>query len=284
MCAFVRDADALIVGADPVTRRVLDAGPRLKAVAKHGVGVDNIDLAAALARNIVVTNAPGGNTDAVAEMALTLLLALWRGVPRADRTMRARRWEPRLGRQVRGRLLGIVGLGRIGRAVAERAQALGLQVIAYDVIEDQEYAVGHAIQYIDLGELLRTADAVSVHAPLSPATRGLLGAHELALMRPDAVLVNLARGGVVDERALAEALTTGRLAGAAVDVFDHEPPWDSPLLGLENVILTPHIAAYTPEAMARVDTIVASDVVAVLRDERPAYPVAAELPPVGSAQ
>ena len=277
MCAFARAADALIVGADPVTKRVLEAGTRLRIVAKHGVGVDNIDLAAAAAREVVVTFAPGGSTEAVAEMTIALLLALWRGVARADRAMRAHRWEPTLGRQARGRTLGVIGLGRIGRAVALLAQALGMKVLAYDVVEDQAFAAAHGIQYVPLEELLRSADAVSVHTPLTSSTRGLLSARELGWMRPDAVLVNVARGGVVDERALAEALAAGRLAGAGMDVFEREPPWSSPLLDLKNVLLTPHVAAYTPEAMARVDVTVASDVAAVLRGEQPAHRV------VGSA-
>lgn len=273
MCAFARDADALVVGADRVTQQVLEAGPRLRVVAKHGVGVDNIDLEAAAARGVVVTYAPGANTDAVAEMTIALLLALWRGLAWADRAMRERRWDLRLGRQWRGRILGIVGLGRIGRAVALLARSLGMQVTAYDIVEDPAFAATQGIRYCSLEELLRSADGVSVHAPLNASTRGLLSARELGWMRPDAVLINVARGGVVDEQALADALTAGRLAGAAVDVFEQEPPWMSPLLQVHNVLLTPHIAAYTREAMVNVDLMVAADVVAVLRGERPAHPV-----------
>ena len=274
MCGLVRGADAVIVGGDPVTDRVLaSAGPGLRVVAKHGVGVDNIDLDAAAARGIVVTSAPGANTDAVAEMTIALLLALWRGIPGADRAMRDRRWAPALGRQAAGRTLGIIGLGRIGRAVALLARSLGMRVTAYDIVEDAAFAAAQGVRYETLEDVLREADAVSVHTPLTEQTRGLLGARELGWMRPDAVLINVARGGVVDEDALAEALASGRLAAAAVDVFTQEPPWASPLLGLENVILTPHVAAYTREAMANVDRMVAADVAAVLRGEAPGHPV-----------
>lgn len=275
MCSFATDADALIVGADPVTGRVLEAGPHLRIVAKHGAGFDNIDLAAAASRAVVVTYAPGANTDAVAEMTIAMLLALWRGVLRADRAVRAHRWQQFVGWGIRGKALGIVGLGRIGRSVALLAQGLGMQIMAYDVAPDQDFARQHGIRYCSLEDLLRTVDAVSIHTPLTSATRGLLGARELAMMRRNAVLINVARGGVVDERALAEALREGRLAGAGVDVFEQEPPWTSPLLDVEGALLTPHIAAYTREALAAVDLMVAKDVVAVLRGDHPAHPVPA---------
>ncbi|MDQ7843529.1 MAG: phosphoglycerate dehydrogenase [Armatimonadota bacterium] len=275
MVGLARDAQALIVGTDQVTRRVLAGSPRLRVVARHGVGVDNIDLAGAAALGIAVTYTPGANTDAVAELTVALLLALWRGIVAADRTVREGRWEPVLGYEARGRTLGVVGLGRIGRGVAERARALGMRVVAFDVAEDRPYALAHGIAYLPLEDLLRTADAVSVHVPLTPKTRGLIGARELAWMKPTAVLVNVARGGVIDEEALAAALEGGRLAGAAVDVFTVEPPWESPLLRAPNVILTPHIGAHTLEAMTRMDLMAASDVVAVLRGDPPSYPVPA---------
>jgi len=275
MADLARDAHALIVGTDQVTRRVLVGSPRLRVVARHGVGVDNIDLASAAALGIAVTYTPGANTDAVAELTIALLLALWRGILAADRAVREHRWDPVLGREAGGRTLGVVGLGRIGRSVAERARALGMRVLAFDVAEDQRYAAAHGITYVSLEELLRRADAVSIHVPLTSETRRLIGARELAWMRPDAVLVNVARGGVVDEEALADALKTGRLGGAAVDVFAAEPPWDSPLLHAPNIILSPHMGAHTVEAMARMDLMAASDVVAVLRGDRPSYPAPA---------
>lgn len=272
MRAYAQKADALIVGADAVTRAVLEAGLCLRVVAKHGVGVDNIDLAAAEERGIAVTYAPGGNTRSVAEMTVALLLALWRGLSRADVRMRARVWEPVVGREVAGRTLGIVGLGRIGREVALLTRALGMRVVACDVVWDRDFADAHGIQQETLQGVLVQADAVSVHVPLTSGTRGLIGTRELAWMRPDAVLINVARGGVVDECALAAALEQGRLAGAAVDVYEREPPWDSPLLDLDNVLLTPHMAHSTVEAMERVDVMVAADVAAVLRGDRPSYP------------
>ncbi len=276
MCRLVEDADALIVGADRVTGRVLERGRNLRVVAKHGAGVDNIDLQAAAARGTVVTYAPGTNTDAVAEMTVAMLLALWRGLVPADRAVRAHRWQQIVGRSIRGKTLGVVGAGRIGRAVACLARALGMTVLAYDIAPDAGFAAASGIQYGTLEEVLRAADAVSVHTPLSASTRGLIGREQLGWMRPDAVILNLARGGVVDEHALADALAHRRLAGAAVDVFEEEPPWSSPLLQLDNVVLTPHIAAYTREALEQVDLVVAADVAAVLRGNPAAHPVAAK--------
>lgn len=273
MREYACDADALIVGADQVTRSVLTSSRRLRVVAKHGVGVDNIDLAAAEELGIRVTYAPGGNTRSVAEMTVAMILSLWRGLARADARLRARVWEPMLGREAAGRTLGIIGLGRIGRAVAILGQALGMRILACDVVQDPAFADAHGIRYETLEGVLRQSDAVSIHVPLADATRQLIGSREMAWMRPDAVLVNVARGGIVDEHALAEALAHGRLAGAAVDVFEHEPPWDSPLLGLETVLLTPHIAHSTQEAMERVDVMVAEDVRAVLQGEAPSHPV-----------
>ncbi|OFX14327.1 MAG: hypothetical protein A2V59_12265 [Armatimonadetes bacterium RBG_19FT_COMBO_69_19] len=273
MREYARDADALIVGADQVTRNVLTSSRRLRVVAKHGVGVDNIDLAAAEELGISVTYAPDGNTRSVAEMTVAMLLSLWRGLARADARLRARVWEPMVGREAAGRTLGIIGLGRIGRAVAILGQALGMRILACDVAQDPAFADAHGIRYETLEGVLRQSDAVSIHVPLMDQTQRLIGSREMAWMRPDAVLVNVARGGIVDEHALAEALAHKRLAGAAVDVFEHEPPWDSPLLGFETVLLTPHIAHSTQEAMERVDVMVAEDVLAVLRGEAPAHPV-----------
>ena len=273
MREYARDADALIVGADQVTRTVLTSSRRLRVVAKHGVGVDNIDLAAAEGLGIRVTYAPGGNTRSVAEMTVAMILSLWRGLARADARLRARVWEPMVGREAAGRTLGIIGLGRIGRAVAILGQALGMRILACDVVQDPAFADAHGIRYETLEGVLRQSDAVSIHVPLMDQTQRLIGSREMAWMRPDAVLVNVARGGIVDEHALAEALAHGRLAGAAVDVFEHEPPWDSPLLGFETVLLTPHIAHSTQEAMERVDVMVAEDVRAVLRGEAPSHPV-----------
>lgn len=273
LCDLVPGADALIVGVDRITRRVLESAPRLRVVAKHGTGVDNIDLEAASALGIAVTYAPGANAPAVAEMTVALLLALWRGVVRGDRAVREHRWEPVMGRELSGQTLGIVGLGRIGRRVAVLARGLGMRVNAYDVVQDAAFARAHDVRYAPLEEVLRGADAVSIHTPLTAQTRGLIGPRELGWMRADAVLINVARGGVVDEQALAQALTEDRLAGAAVDVFADEPPWESPLLHAPHMILMPHIAAHTREAMARVDVMVATDVAAVLRGAPPAYPV-----------
>jgi D-3-phosphoglycerate dehydrogenase len=179
------DADALIVGADPVTRAVLQGARRLRVVAKHGAGVDNIDLAAAAQSGVTVTYAPGGNARSVAEMTIALLLAVWRCIPRADARMRARIWESAPGREAAGRTLGIIGLGHIGRETARLARALGMGVLGHDIAEDPAFAAAHAVRYDSLRGVLEAADAVVVHVPLTSRTRGMLGAQELAWMRPD---------------------------------------------------------------------------------------------------
>lgn len=277
MREFAFEADALIVGADHVTRRVLEACPHLRVVARHGAGLEKIDVDAAAALGVAVTYAPGASAQAVAEMTIAMLFALWRGLLRADRGVREGRWERIVGREVRGRILGLIGLGRIGRTVAVLARGLGLRVVAHDIAPDQQFAEEHDIHYLPLDEVLRSADAISIHTPLTPMTQGLIGARELALMRPDAVLLNTARGGVVDEQALATVLRERRLAGAALDVFEREPLLGSPLLDQDNAVLTPHIAAYTHEALAELDRVVATDVIAVLRGQAPAHP--ASVPP-----
>jgi len=275
--------DALVVrSGTPVTASVIEAARRLKVIGRAGAGVDNIDLAAATRRGILVVNAPGSNSIAVAEHTLALMLALARRIPQADAKLRAGRWEKRslAGVELRGKTLGIIGLGRVGTAVARRAAGLEMRLMAYDPFVAVDHAARLGVRLVSLDELLRTADFVSIHAPLTDLTRGMIGARELALMKPTAYLINCARGGIVDEEALARALAEGRLAGAALDVFAHEPPFDSPLLASEKVILTPHLGGSTQEAQRNVAVDVAQQVLAVLKGELPRYPVnAPALPP-----
>ena len=245
--------DALIVRSQArVTAKVLAAGQRLRIVGRAGTGVDNIDLAEATRRGVIVVNAATANTHAAVEHTLALILSLARHVPAAHAAVRQKRWQRGefLGVELRGKVLGIIGLGRIGSLVARRAQAFEMTVIAHDpfVSEDRARQVG--VQLSGLEDLLQSADFVSVHAPLTSSTVGLLDADKLALLKPTARLINCARGGIVDEHALAAALTAGRLAGAAVDVFEAEPPRCSPLLTAPNVVLTPHLGASTQRSAA----------------------------------
>lgn len=275
LIARVGEADVLISGTEPVTARVLASAPRLKVISKHGVGYENIDLATARERGVVVAIAGGSIDDSVADMALALLLALARGVPRGAVAVRAGEWPRVVGVELRDKVLGIVGMGAIGKAVCRRAVAFGMRVVAYDVREDAAFAKEHGVAYLPLDEVLRRADAVTLHAPVLPETRRLIDAARLALMKPSTFLINTARGELVDEGALAEALRAGRLAGAALDVFATEPPGpDNPLVGLDNVLATPHSAGQTGDGLRRMGEVTAENALRVLRGEQPLYRIA----------
>jgi D-3-phosphoglycerate dehydrogenase len=265
--------DAIVTGTDELNAEVIASADRLKTIAKHGVGLDNIDLPAARARGVVVSAAFGAVHDSVADLTLALLLAVARGIVPAHLATRAGQWKGVMGMELREKTLGIVGLGRIGKEVARRAMAFGMRIIATDPRPDLPFAAAQAIRYVELEELLATSDAVSLHAGLEQAGRPLLGAAELATMKKGALLVNTGRGHLVDELALAEALRTGRIGGAGLDVFSHEPPLGSPLLGLENVVLAPHMAGDTRDARRRMGEITVENVVRVMRGERPLSPV-----------
>lgn len=264
--SIIGDYDALIVrGRTKVTADLLEAAGRLKVVGRAGVGVDNIDVTAASNRGVVVLNATGGNVVSVAEHTLALVLALVRHIAQADASLKRGVWERGRfrGTAVYGKTLGLVGAGRVGSEVAKRAQAFGMRVVACDPYLPPERAEQLGIELMTLPSLLGEADVVSVHTPLTEETHGLIGARELALMKSTAYLINAARGGVVDETALAEALRAGRLAGAALDVFEEEPvPADHPLLKLEGVLAVPHLGAATHEAQ----TSVAIEICEAVRD------------------
>ncbi len=276
LLANIGEADALISGTEPVTARVLAAAAHLKVISKHGVGYENIDLAAAAARGVVVTVAAGAIEQSVADMTLALLLALARGIPAGVQAVRGGAWPRVIGFELRDRTLGIVGLGAIGKAVCLRAQAFGMRVAAYDVYQDAAFAATHDVTYLPLDHLLGQADVVSLHAPVLPETRQLINAERLALMKPTAYLINTARGDLVDEDALAIALRAGRLAGAALDVFVHEPPRpDHPLLALQTVIAMPHSAGQTEQGLRRMGEITAENTLRVLRGQAPLHAVRA---------
>lgn len=246
--------DALIVRSRTrVTAEILSAGNRLRVVGRAGVGLDNIDLDIARQRGIQVLNAPGGNVVSAAEHTIALMLALVRHISQADASVRRGEWERGRfkGVELRGKTLGLVGAGRIGSEVAKRVRGFEMRVIAFDPYLAPERAEREGIELVTLPELLREADLVSIHTPLTDETRRLIGEAELAMMKSDAYMINAARGGVLDELALARALKDGKLAGAALDVFEEEPiPPDHSLLELENVLLVPHLGAATREAQA----------------------------------
>ncbi|MEU6351891.1 phosphoglycerate dehydrogenase [Streptomyces sp. NPDC047072] len=265
----LRTADALIVGMEPITADVIAAAPRLKVIAKHGVGVDTIDLEAARARGIPVVCAPGSNSRAVAEYTFGLILSASRGIFASHQGVAAGEWPKLFGPELHGRTLGVIGFGRIGRLVAGYGAAFGMRVLAHDpYVPDPPGAEPAA-----LGELLARADVVSLHLPADPAAGPLLDRTRLTSMKRGALLVNAARGGLVDEETLAALLTDGHLGGAALDAFAHEPLLpDSPLRGAPNVLLTSHMAACGQEANRLMGVTVAEDVVRVLAGDEPLNP------------
>jgi len=260
--------DGLVVrSATKVTKAALERSGRLKVIGRAGIGLDNVDQAAATARGIVVMNTPGGNTVTTAEHTIAMLLALARDVPQATASCKAGKWEKNrfMGVEVSNKTLGVVGLGNVGRIVADRALGLKMRVVAYDPYLSPERARELGVDLVDLGTLIAQADVITVHAPLTPETSGLIGRKELARAKKGVMLVNCARGGIVDEAALAEAVESGHVRGAALDVFEREPPpADHPLLKLPQVICTPHLGASTGEAQENVAVAIAEQVVAYL--------------------
>jgi len=257
------DADAVIIRSEhQFNAKLIKAAPQLRLIARAGVGVENVDLAAATARGIVVLNAPGANSIAVAELAMALMMALFRRIHLADRSLKDGAWDRSLfaGHELSGKVLGLVGFGRIGREVALRARAFGMDVIAYDPFITPAAAQAADISLVKLPELLTHADVVSLHLPLTDQTRHIIGAAQLKRMKPGAYVINTARGGIIDEGALKTALQRGTIAGCALDVFEHEPPNDRWFAGMDNVIVTPHLGAATTESQTKVSIEIAQAV------------------------
>ena len=273
----VRCADFILVASNRVTGDVIKAAKRLKHIQHQGVGYDNVDVAALRRAGVTLGLTPEGTTIGVAEHTILLILALGKKLCVADSRLRAGEWPQFDMRptsfELRGKTLGLVGLGRIGRAVAKRARAFEAKVIYCDVVRppaETEQELG--IEYVDLDDLLAQSDIVSLHVPILDSTRGMIGKREIALMKPTAILINTARGGLVDEAALIEDLQQGRIAGAGLDVFVCEPPFpDNPLLRMDNVILTPHISAGTKDALVEKMEAAFANMVRVTRGERPLH-------------
>jgi D-3-phosphoglycerate dehydrogenase len=280
LCAILPDYDALIVRSQvQVDAELIAAATRLVVIGRAGVGVDNVDLDAATRAGIMVVNAPTGNTIAAAEHTLALLYGLARRTAPADASVRRGEWKRAqfTGLELRGRTLGIIGLGKIGQAIAVRARAMEMTVIGVDPFVTAEQAANHGVELVEFDELLARADVVTVHVPMTRATRGLIDRAAIAKMKPGSIVLNVARGGVVDEAAVAEALRSGHLGGAGIDVFEHEPPTGSPLLDAPNTLLTPHLGASTAEAQILVSEEVAAQVLDVLAGRSARYAVNAPL-------
>jgi D-3-phosphoglycerate dehydrogenase len=270
MIPLIGDMDAALVGNDAVTEKVIAAAPHLKVVSKHGVGVDNVDVPAATRAGVIVTNTPGANQVAVAEMAVALIMALTRKLAYHDTVVKSGSWSRIIGTELAGKTVGLVGLGRIGKEVVLRLEGFLVKFLAYDVYQDNTFAAEHSVRFVELNELLVESDIVTLHAVLTSDTQSLIGEKELGFMKPGAYLVNTARGGLVDEQALYKALVENRLAGAGLDVFAEEPPTNSPLLQLgDKVLLAPHLGAQTTETVLRMGKMAAENIVQVLQGERP---------------
>jgi D-3-phosphoglycerate dehydrogenase len=268
--SIIGEYDALLVrSGTQVTADVIAAGKKLKVIGRAGVGVDNIDVKEATERGIFVINAPGGNTISATEHSLALMLAMARNVPAASNSLKAGLWQRNkfMGTELYQKTLGIIGLGRIGSEVAKRARVFGMNVLAYDPYISTESADKLGIVSASLPEVFAQADFITIHAPKTSSTQNLIGAKELSMMKDGVHIINCARGGIIDENALYEAIVAGKVAGAAIDAFEKEPPGDIPLLQLEQVIATPHLGASTQEAQVKVSVQVAEQIVHVLKGE-----------------
>ena len=252
---------AIITGLEPITEKIISNASKLKVIGKHGIGVDNIDIGAAKKKGITVLNAPGTNKEAVADLVFGLMLSLARKIPNSDRQVRTGKWPKVFGQSVFGKTLGIIGLGAIGRSMVQRAKGFGMKVIAFDSYWDKEYAETNGVIYSNIDEILKEADFITLHVPLTAETKNSIGIEQLRNMKSTAYLINASRGGVVDEGALYAALKEGIIAGAGLDVFSTEPPIDSPLFELDNVILSPHMGGFTDGALATTSEFIAQAIV-----------------------
>ncbi|MFH0838985.1 MAG: phosphoglycerate dehydrogenase [Candidatus Omnitrophota bacterium] len=263
----IKDFDALIVrSSTKVTKEIIEASSRLKVIGRAGTGLDNVDADAATKKGIIVMNTPGGNTISTCEHTFSLILALSRKIPQADASLKKGEWERKkfMGIELFGKVLGVVGLGRIGTEVAKRAVAFGMKPIAFDPYLNEEMAKELEVELVDLKELLKRSDYITVHTPLTNETKYIIDEEEFALMKDGMWIINCARGGLINEKALYNALTSGKVAGCALDVFEEEPPKDSPLLKAENVVVTPHLGASTEEAQVSVAVDIAKQVLDAL--------------------
>ena len=275
MLRLIGGMDAAIIGLDLVSARVLAAGfPALRIVARNGAGYSNVDVKAATELRIAVTVAPGANSISVAELVLGLMLSLARHIPALNAGVYQGDWGRALGHELQGKVLGVIGTGHVGSEVIKRAHAFGMSLVAFDIKPQPELSGQYGVRYVELDEVYRLADFLTLHAPATRETNGLINSRTLSLMKKTACLINAARGELIDETALYQALQTGALAGFAADTLIQEPPpADHPLLSLPNVVLTPHCGGYTQEAVSRASVIAAEEVVRVLAGQAPLYPI-----------
>lgn len=264
----IQGCDAYIAGLDYITADVIERMPDcVKVISRYGVGVDRVDLAAAKAKGITVCNTPGANSTGVCELAFALMLCACRNIPQLHQAVTDGLWPRSEGVELAGRTLGIVGMGAIGKRLALRAKAFEMDVVAYDPYFDEAFAAQHGIQPMELEELLQIADVVSLHVPLNDNTRHMISRQRIEKMKKGVIIINTARGGLIDEQAAAEAILSGKLGGLGLDAFEQEPLLESPLKGLPRVIFTPHTGAHTAEAVSNMGLMSVQNAIDILKGE-----------------
>ena len=261
---LIRDCDGCVAGLDSYTAKVIENAPKLKVISRYGAGIDRVDLAAAKAKNIVVCNTPGANSQAVADLAFALLLAVARKVPALDKKTREGLWPRSTGIELYEKTIGILGLGSIGKAVAKRASGFSMKVLAYDPYIDREYAESNDIIPMSFENVTQEADFLSLHLPLIDGTKHIISESVMRSMKKGAIIVNTSRGGLIDETAAYELLASGHLGGLGLDVYEVEPPQRTPIFELDNVVLTPHTAAHTVEATAAMADMAVQNLIDIL--------------------
>jgi len=269
MLNMIEDVDGIIIGIDDFNGNIIDNAKNLKVISKYGVGLDNVDLKAACEKNIIVTNTPHANSNAVADLAFALMLSLARRIPEADRKTKDDKWEKIIGNSVWEKTLGIIGLGKIGKQLVKRAKGFNMKIFVYDINKDKEFAENYNVNYVNKEQLLKESDFISLHVPLNENTRGLIGKDELNLMKRKAFLINTSRGGLIEEDSLYKALKEGKIKGAGLDAYNNEPPENSPLKELKNIIMTSHNGAYTEEAIEKMGVQAAKNLISVLEGREP---------------
>ena len=269
MLKLIKDVDGIIIGIDELSAEIIEEANALKVISKYGIGLDNIDINMETNKKIIVTNTPTANIDAVADLAFGLILSLARRIPEADRKTKSGKWEKIIGKSVWKKTIGIIGLGKIGRQVVKRAQGFEMNILVFDIVEDKKFAQKYCIKYINLEKLLQKSDYITIHIPLNDTTRNMISYEELGKIKKEAFLINTSRGGIVDEEALCDVLRNKQLRGAALDVYENEPPQETFFKELDNVIMTSHIGAYTEEAIDNMGIQAAQNLIDVLEGREP---------------
>ncbi|AFK87506.1 MULTISPECIES: phosphoglycerate dehydrogenase [Thermoanaerobacterium] len=268
---LIQDVDGIIVGVDKITREILEKAKKLKVITKYGVGLDNIDIEYAKRLGIRVTYTPGANKESVADLVFTMILELSRQLFKMDKIVRDNRWDKVIGREVYGKVIGIIGTGNIGKSVAKRATGFDMKILGYDMQPDYDFARQIGMKYVDLQTLLKDSDYITLHIPFTKDMYHFIDREKLNMIKSTAFIVNTSRGELINEEALYEALKQKRLAGAALDVFEIEPPYNSKLIKLENVILSPHCGASTEDAIIKMNMMAVEGLKSVLEGKEPKF-------------